>query len=842
MSSVIARKTSSGVPVLFMPYKFPNKKHGKAELVENSLDSILSKIYIDYKPEKTITLKKALYRESEPEIHINVFFVDKICSYLNLYEIVNCMTSSTANNTFVFYELLHYAHYKMDVKLINLLLRKISNTRFLDVSMLAELVEDMYRKNIPIVIPKEYSDDLLDYIMRNKNNEEESLFTRGLFDIFDQNLRKYIIQCSTLSGKTTISILFRDNLELFVQVHNKMKKKVKGTNILHYAIRYESFRTLDYLYSLEKPIKEYIDITFLQKYEIYPDDKMILETIMEFRDLTFIKEMYEHATNLKYLNKRIALFISVRKNDYETVLFLLSKGVKPETTCLVIAAYNGSVEMMKLLVKHGADPLNTTYVYYAAYAGRIEMLKLMYEKGYELGYDIIRYLDQGGNLIKNNLKTLDDLMIPLKDHIMDYVCEDKEVELETIEYLYNKNVKINKHIMGSLSSRGSMEAFRFFMSKGIPIDQHIIGNLATRGQYSIIRNLYNNVVPVISLTGQVGNVSITRFFNQNRQELDYTTVSKGIKYGCFEIKQSFVISGPKQIQSNQILTIEDSPYTQSVLACTNAFESVKQIDCTIYNQLPPVDEGTIQTCARHSHIDLLLFLIARKAPIDADAMYSAIVRGFTEVCILLYQYYPVINQYHIILAKLWNRHEILEYLKDKPLEPMAPYPHAEFTLSEFDYYGRCIQQILYHACSHGELDVIKNYRGSLKIKLIPTIPTFNFNRFTHYHIDMFYTAVLHGQLEVVRYLETKPEYDTVKKDSKYTACAARIGRMDMMRYLVKSGYEVCQLSMANAIEKCRMDFVKYLIMIRAPIPDDALKIAKRYSADDVYEFLKYKML
>jgi len=394
-------------------------------------------------------------------------------------------------------------------------------------------------------------------------------------------------------------------------------------------------------------------------------------------------------------------------------------------------------------------------------------------------------------------------------------------------------------MMNSLSSYGSLEVFRFFMSKGIPIDQHVMGNLATRGLHSVIRSIYNNVVPVISLSGKIGNNTVTRFFDTSKRELDYTTVIKGIAYGVFEIKQSFVVT-----RSTKMLLIDLNVDADILSYSGDSVTSQKEsaIDCVIYNQLPPVDEGTIQTSARHSHIDLVNFLISKKAPIDADAMYNAILRGFTDLVIILYEYYPVINQYHIELAKLWNRHKILEYLKDKSVKETTVNPHQEFTLESFDYYQKSISRILYYVCSHGEVDVLKSYRGRFDIKISP------FNEWNrglvgvrsppppiHDHTDMFYVAVLFGQFEIVHYLETKKNF---KGNSNYTACAARIGRMDMMQYLVKSGYKVCEKSMGYAIEKSRLNFVKYLLTIQAPIPENALDIAKQHNADEIYEYLR----
>ncbi len=794
-----------------MPQRFPEHKFWRNRTydnpVENPTDRNLSNVYIDYGTERTICVEENM-------IKINVFYVDKICSYLDLYEIIKFM-SCTLINVFTFYELLRYAQYKKNVKLINILLKKTVNT-ILSVATVVNLAHDMYINKIHIVVPKYYSSGIL------------ACYTHGdsfgsLFKI-DKEFLKYILNCITLSSQDYINIIFNDQLDVFIECYNKMNKRFKKLKILRCAIHFESHKISEYLYTLEKPIKKYISIDFLNKYDIYPDNQKAMESIIENRGLPFIKEMYENATDPKYLNRRIALFIAVKKNDYETVSFLLSKGVKPDSISVIIAGYNGSVEMMKLLLDNGAKP-NNAFVYYAAYGGRIEMLKTMYKDGYKFDHEIIYYLVQGGHMILNKLKTFEDLIEPLQDHIMDYVCQNKNAELETIEYLYYKGVKINKHIMRHLSNYGSTEVFRFFMSKGMPIDQHIIGNLATRGQYSIIKCLYDNVVPVISLTSQKnGNIPITRFFDQHKRELDYNTVSKGIRYGCFEVKQSFIITN----RSDQMMITDQNQNISD------------KLECTIYNQLPPVDEGTLQTCARHNHIDLLMYLISRKAPIDEDAMYSAIIRGFTDTCILLYEYYPNVNQYHINLAKLWNRHKILEYLKDKPVVVTTSKPHEDFVITEFNYYNTPIQEILYHACSHGELPVIKSYRGSFGVDLKTPTSSPIFNRYNHDHKNMLYVAVLYGQFEIIKYLETRSEYETAKNDSKYTACATRIGRMDMMRYLIENGYKVCEISMANAIEKYRMNFVKYLIVIKAPIPEDVLKIAKKYNADEIYEFLKNK--
>jgi hypothetical protein len=263
------------------------------------------------------------------------------------------------------------------------------------------------------------------------------------------------------------------------------------------------------------------------------------------------------------------------------------------------------------------------------------------------------------------------------------------------------------------------------------------------------------------------------------------------------------------------------------------------VNCTIYNQLPPVDEGTIQTTARHRHIDLLKFLISRKAPIDEDAMYDAIVRGFTDIVELLYSNYQVIDENCITLAKFWNRHDILKFFESCNIissrKDLRKENHIEYNTRPFEYHNGTIQRILYHACSHGELNVVKNYRGSLDIKLIPTLQTISAVGYVHDHKDMFYVAILHGQFEIIKFLESKRNY---KHDSNYIACAVRTGRIDLTEYLYSCGYSVCEKAMKNAIEKCRLDLVMYLIKNNAPIPKDALILAKKYNADDIYNHLR----
>jgi hypothetical protein len=841
ITTLVAKQTNDGIPVLYMPCSsssfFARMQRSQSRFDEADFDFplelLLRNIYINYDKKERIlcsTKKTSEFNRIGYEIiTVSVYFFDKICSYLDLYEIVKSLRSENPTNAFTLYFFLEYANYKKDIRLINLLLKKICKITVFDVSMVFDTVKRMFDERLPIKLPKYHAENLI---------RQHILPTRFRFDNFfiyekitDNDTIKYLCKCiKKLTEQSCINILFHDELKLMIGLHKKIKKVI---NPLHYALRFGSNKILKYLYTLEKPIKEYIDPVFLNENEIDGESRDILETILETRDLTFIRDMYEHTTDLEYLNNRICLFIPVRKNDYATTLFLLSKGVKTDKISPIFAGYNGSIDILKLFGKYN-DKYGIKFeemaVYYAAYAGQFDLLKEMYKNGYKFESSLIEYMLESGKLDLNNRKTLDKVYEPLQDHILSYACRKESTNLETIEYLYYKGAKLEPWVMNSIASSGSLDVFRFFMSKGIKIDQHVLGNLATRGQSSIIRSLYNNVVPVISFTGKLGDNTVTRFFGRDRKELNYATVRKGIEYGCFEVKQSFTITRTNQM----LLTDLYAPGTDTQAILDNFGPS--SIDATVYNQLPPVDEGTIQTTARHRHIDLLEFLISKRVPIDDDAMYDSIVRGFTDVTVMLYNYYPVVNDNHITLAKLWNRHEILKFFADKPIGKPKTTIDFGYDIKPFDYYDQGIQRILYYACSHGEMDIIKSYRGSYSIKLKPTVVIWNAGRYSHEHTDMFYVAILHGQFEVLQYLESVSPID-YKADSKYVACAVRIGRIDFVKYLVKRGYAVCENSMRNAIEKCRIDMVKYLIHTNAPIPIDALKIAKKYNADEIHDLL-----
>ena len=782
--SLIAKRTDEGVPVLYMPGNFRGRHFNRDEddARENEAEKILNMIHLSYTNERKI--KKAKERYS-----MSIHYFSMIFDYVDIYEVVNSCKSRSFNVIFIFYNLLHYAHSKTDVKLLNLLLEKISEAGLFHVSMIVPILEYFCEQGIYVNIPLEYAERLLCFYM-HPPREDESEFRRNLFDKSDTKFVNYILDCITeVPFNVIVNIIFHDQIDILKRFHNKFK----DYRLLYYAIRYESRNILDYLYSLEKPIGSYIDPEYLVSVGIDLNDVKVVDVLMAEGNLDIIEGLYDHVTDLTYLNNRIVLFISVRRNDYAMTEFLLSKGVVPDGISCGYAAYNGSLPMLELLIEYGADIKSTT-IYYAAYSGKMQVLKYLYKKKYKFEYSTMNYLVEGGHLNINNLETLQDVVEPLQDHILNYACRDENTELEVIEYLYNKNAKLDPHVLNSIARWGSLEALRFFMSRGVKIDQHIMGNLATRGQLSIIRNLYRNVVPVVSITGQVGTTTITRFFNRNKQELNYDTVTKGIRYGCFEVQHSFVLS-----RNNNSLSILDQETVALLPNLEDQEESIvpttDQLECVIYNQLPPVDEGTLQTAVRHRHLDLALFLMSKKAPVDEEALYDTIVRGFNDMSELVYNYYPVVNQYHIILAKLWNRDKILELFKDKPITVSSSIPHRDYIIVPYDYYNSTLEYRLYYACSHGELDVLKAYRGPVSIKIRSHIP--GFSRYEHDHTDMLYVTVLHGQFKALRYLETRYNAE-IKQNSRYTACAARIGRMDMLVYLVENGYAVCEKALLNA--------------------------------------------
>ncbi len=832
--SVVSRKTSSGIPILYMPrkwYQFDSDDLDKTKTSSNGIieiEKLFSRIRIYYDLDKTMEVmpKQSINLFDKNTVFVTIYFFDKICSFLNMCEIVNLIKINSYNNMFILIDLLKYAFYKLDIDLINLILKKLYKQYITSiyVYIIPEIKklskQNLLSKQLYIKMPEYLTEQLLQTYMY------QQIYTNDIYtsnEYIDENTFDYIIKCTeTLTLETTIDIIVHDKLEMLIKCHDKIK-----LNLLPYALRYESLRITEYLYSFVKPIKEYINIDFLNEVGINADLIKFPEQLIEEGNLDLIKQLYINTTDVNYLNERMLIYKAVLKNDYEMIEFLVSKGVEIDLMSSIHVAYIGSINILDLFVKNGIK-VEDTFVYYAAYNGQIEFLKHLYNNGHKFKYELINYMVSGNYFNINCIESLESLeyIQPFKDHILTYACKEENIELEIIEYLYNKGCKVDSNIMTNLSHSGSIDVFKFFMSKGMVINQHTIGNLATRGQFSIIRNLYNNIVPVISFSTEINGQLIVRFFDKNKKELDYITVLKGINYGCFEIKQSFVVSG-----NNKLLADNYG---------INTINPMNTINCIIYNQLPPLDEGTIQTTARHRHVELLKFLIHKKAPIDNDAMYDAIIRGFTDVVIMLYEYMIslniFINIHHVRLAKLWNRHEILAFFKDKHTIECTDKLGSEYIINDFNYYSYSIQQILYQACSHGELDIIKTYRGSMNIKIKPVLLIWSQSGYKHEHENMFYVAILNGQFNVLRYLE--PYFD--KTESKYTACASRIGRIDVLVYLIENNYSICEKAIENATEKGRLDIIKYLLKTNAPISENALKIAKKYNFNEIYEEIKNK--
>ena len=507
--SLIAKETNIGVPILYMPPKFPQHFNRNIdETQENEVEKILIQIHMNYTiNKKNIKMRSCCEAQSQS--------IDQIFKYVDIYEVIESCKSKSFDMIFCYYDILNYAYIKTDVKLINLLLVKIAESGLFDVSMFIPALEDLCKKEIYVIIPTEYAEKLLYYYLYTQNIQNN----RKLFDRNNKFI-KYILACiKEVPFDIIVNIIFYDELDLFLHIY----EKIKNYKLLYFAIRYESHNILDYLYSIENPIGSYINTEFLIDNNIDPNDVKAIDKIIADGNLELIKGCYKHITDLEYINNRIVLFLAVIKNDYAMTEFLLLQGVEADGISCNYAAYYGLIPILELLIQNGAEITSVT-TYYGAYSGKVEVLKYLHRKKYKFKYDTINYLVKGGHININNLETLKDVVEPLQDHILNYVCindnnNNNSTDLDTIEYLYNNNAKLDPRVLNSIARWGSLQTLRFLISKGITIDQHIIGNLATRGQLSIIRNLYRSIVPIISLTGKMGNVMVTRYFDTNRQNL-----------------------------------------------------------------------------------------------------------------------------------------------------------------------------------------------------------------------------------------------------------------------------------------------------------------------------------
>jgi hypothetical protein len=425
----VARVTNEGTPVLYLPFKHRHDDDIGANIRETPAEIFFSKIYVVYDigSEKKISTNNGT-------IKMGIYFFDKICSQLNLYDIISSF--NTYHNAFTFYFLLDYAQYKLDVPLINVLLEKLSHSHILDITMIMKVIYRLYLKKIYIKLPELYSERILyDYIHNEvvvKFFMDNTIFEKKIYEGFDDlEMQNFLIKCTDTITYSSIScIIFYDRIDLLIKLYDKMKE----CNLLSYAIRYESKNIIDYLYSIEKPIKDFIDNNFLNDVKIDYNDVKIIDSIIDDGNLELLKLFYEHTIDIKKLNKRIILFLAVRKNNYIITEFLLSKGVKPDYNSCVYASYNGFIDILKLLISYDAV-INDSITYYAAFSGKIEILKYFHKRNYKFNYDIIDFLIKGNHLNINNIESLKNIVEPLQDHILNYVCKDKNVEIDIIEYL-----------------------------------------------------------------------------------------------------------------------------------------------------------------------------------------------------------------------------------------------------------------------------------------------------------------------------------------------------------------------------------------------------------------------
>ena len=755
--------TYTDLPLIRLPYDvYSLHLYDKnSDVNKSALTIFLKNIRINYTNDVTITMEHDL-------IKMHVYFFDIICEYIDLREIIKCLNNdSFCDNTFILSDLLTYAIYKKDVSLINCVLKYIGKETFLITNYHIYM---MYENNF----------DFLEF---------DISFNKQLYDPFlrSPEIKEYLMRhIRTLAFEDVLYFVQKNNV--YMVKHFNIHTDVNFCDMLiSMAKRYNAHDVLEFLYLHEEPVKNYVSEDFLLEEEIDPESKDITEKLIEEGSFSIIKKMYENVSDLAKLNRRFLISLAVKYGHDNIVEYLIEKGCKIDKYACNYAGFKGSVKMMSLFIDNNVviDPVT---IYFTAYNGKTDILKLYSKNNILIDKHTIDYLIDGGHMDINNLEQLADIVEPLKDHILNYACT-KNVDLECIEYLYLKNAKFDPVNMKNIAYKGSSEILGFFMSKGYPIDQHIIGNAATRGHLHILKSLYDISTPVISLTYRQNRR--TRFFNKNKKELDFTTVSKGIKYGTFRIVESFIIEKPSGL-----------------------------IDCTIYNQGPPVDEGAIQTSARHGYIDQLRFLISKGAPIDDDAMYDAIIRGYTEIVIELYNYSKSVNDYHIALAKLHNRHEILDFFKDceifkKELVNNSTYPIIK-EINDSIFYG--------------DLDFII----SLNLSKKPLDFDTSQKSLTDFDIDIMDTSVLNGHFHVIKYLTEN--YRDLYNKSSYIEAAVRIGRFAIFKYLVENKYPICEKAMIQAITKGRLEYIP--LLKNAPIPKNYDKLAKDHYLDQ--KFLNFK--
>jgi len=120
--SLIARQTNAGVPVLYTPFRFRFlhrrlNQNRDISSIEHPLEEIISKLYIQYDKK----FKEIKIRENGG-ISINIFFFDKICSFLNLCTIFNIYMINRSIRTNIIFSNSNITHLvtKIYVKLVKI--------------------------------------------------------------------------------------------------------------------------------------------------------------------------------------------------------------------------------------------------------------------------------------------------------------------------------------------------------------------------------------------------------------------------------------------------------------------------------------------------------------------------------------------------------------------------------------------------------------------------------------------------------------------------------------------------------------------------------------------------
>lgn len=456
------------------------------------------------------------------------------------------------------------------------------------------------------------------------------------------------------------------------------------------------------------------------------------------------------------------------------------------------AETSNSLKLVEYLIDKGIEVDNTS-IEMCAYNGNIETLKLFGKitdtaikyAAYNGQDHIIEWLYSKGQGFSNN--------------ILSYALESDDIN--TINFLYSRNFKVYDNAIENIAIKGSFKTLNFLMSKGIPLDQNIIGSLVTGGHIEIMKSLYVIKMPVIS----VGD----KFYNQNYIELNDTTVKKS----HFE-------------------------YIGNYIPPTNLLTDGENTEIKAYYQKIPVDEGSIQTAARHCHEDLLDLLISENAPATTLAMDDAIIRGYLSIVKKLYNYnHSLITNYNITLAWLWNRHDILNFLEEKGISTKFDCNQLRIELNEIIRTVDIFDQDYTRA-----KDLLSFLDGTI-IESLSTYCRFGdingvidaYHKQNYIGNNILGISVMNGHLHIVEYLIGVGYNEKLLESAQI---AARRNRLEILKVLLPllNADDIPKI-IESAISRGRLNIVKYLIDI-TEFRKEYITSAEKHNYINIVKYLK----